>query len=398
MLSFARAVARRLAELAATLRTGWPRGWRVRRTAAGSPHVPDMPDSSTTGDGPTAPPPETELTSGTTPKLSQPEVHRRRADRPKASDCMWLEIDKLISQGILVPGARRNGMIGWPDYFKCEDIPSSRFREYRCSVTYEAHLEEPATASLWLKFWMRDPTSGNEREVKQRVAVAKRWGAWWFCDHGRWSKRLCQPNNGARFASPQAWGIRFPNPPRNRARMQHPAGHSDPNSPPNASPPGSYETTPIRRPASDRHHPSTNPVANAAQASWLADELPAKSDAKQSASCGRRLDDEHTASSPACVRRWAWFLAKLALVKRAFVGGTDCTRFSPTAARDHRGTGLLRKLGQAKYVAKRCVRQFCQAVVVWPACAVVRLSARIGAPLRKRWKQKGQSTRRPLSR
>ncbi len=209
VLSFAPAVARRLAELAATLRPASPRGWPVRRTAAGSPHVPDMPDRSTTGDGLTAPPPETEWTSGTTPKLSQPGVHRRRADRPKAGDCMWLEIDKLISQGILVPGARRNGMIGWPDYFKCEDIPSSRFREYRCSVTYEANLEEPATASLWLKFWMRDPTSGNEREVKQRVAVAKRWGAWWFCDHGRWSKRLCQPNNGARFASPQAWGIRF---------------------------------------------------------------------------------------------------------------------------------------------------------------------------------------------
>jgi hypothetical protein len=350
VLSFARAVVRRFAERAATIRPGWTHGWRVRPIADGHPHAPDIPAPS--------------------------RARRQRPDRPKAGDCMWLEIEKLIRQGILVPGARRNGAIGWRDNFTCEEIPLNRCREYRCSVTYDANLDEPATASLWLKFWMRDPATGHEREIKQQVGVAKRWGALWFCDHGRCSKRLCQPNNGARFAPPQAWGIRFPNPPRDRARIRHPAAQSDPNPPPNPLPPGGYETAPIRSSAGD---PSTEPVANATRTGWPADKRPAKSDAQQSRSCGRRpeKDDEHIASSPARGRWWAWSLAKVTLVKRAFVGNrhgeNDRTRSSTNAARANRATGLLAKVAQARTPSNGALAgsgkpSWCRPPAPWPAC------------------------------
>jgi hypothetical protein len=337
---------------------------------------------------------------------------RRRTVRPKAGHCMWLDIDRLIGQGILQPGSRRQGAIAWRDAIACEyttvDRARGRTGEYVCSVGFDADLEEPATTTVRLSYCVHDPATGNLRGVEQLVGMAWIYGELWFVDNGRRSKRLCLPPNGARFACPQAWGVRYKSPnPGQAGAARHsrcpgsrlPAEFGDSNwscrvAPPKTAggwhvrpPPGSRETPAIRPSANDGKPSSTDPVADTSGTGSSADKRSAKSHAEQTGSCGRQSEeaDEGKDSHPAFGRSCAWLLTKITKVKRAFIGN-HCRRThrnpcSTKTARANREHGLVTKFAQAKDVAKECVSRFWETIIVPSAHALGRPFAWIGGRL-----------------
>src|SRR6266545_1119573 len=192
--SFVRAIARRFTDSAAKLRPGWLPGWRVRPIPEGSFYKPEIPDEPSAADPAAMPETEPGLgTIGPQPTRIYRPGARRRTDRPKAGHCMWLDIDRLIGQGILQPGSRRQGAIAWRDTIACEYTTVDRARrrtgEYVCSVGFDADLEEPATTTVRLCYCVHDPATGNLRAVDQLVGMAWIYGELWFVDNGRRSKR-----------------------------------------------------------------------------------------------------------------------------------------------------------------------------------------------------------------
>ena len=321
------------------------------------------------------------------PTSTPPRRTGRRTDRIKARDCMWLDIEMLIRQGIVIPGAHQKGVIGWRSNFTCDQIPYDRLhsanfdRDYICTVDYDANFVHPPAGSVRFRYRVCDPMTGKQRVVEHDVAIAKNWGKWWFIDHGRLCRRLCLPpladrfgSPQPRFASPQAWGVRFANlkrAARRPTRIRRPAEHSDPHAPPNAA---SGATTAGRHVRPQGHETAL---------------IPATKDPEK--------DHEHMAAKCAPAPRWAWLLAKAAVVPRAFAdirrreNGQD--RRSAKCAKAKRGTWFRTKIIAARDASKKCVtgvrlQRFWQAMVVSPVRTIMRPFLRVSGNLLTRWKRK----------
>jgi hypothetical protein len=124
---------------------------------------------------------------------------RQGTDQAKPEKPIWLEIDELIGQGLLQPGARRVGVMN----LRCGTL----------SADYEADMVDPANAWLRLRFCTRCPPNGYRRVVDQRLALVAEGSRWRFLDRGELCEQLVLRFGG--FRRPRLTAPRPPSrPPR----------------------------------------------------------------------------------------------------------------------------------------------------------------------------------------
>jgi hypothetical protein len=227
-VAFACAVAQRFAKLVGILRPGWIRS-RSISPAIDSRRSPL--NASSTLDG------RTEFTRS---------AGRPRRTRPNAKQCIWLDIETLMRERILVPYAKSCGGIAWRDNITCEYFPDdcmetvNSARDYVCWVGFAADMCEPALAGIRLRYRTCDRATRRQRVADHRVGLARIGNAWWFIDNGRWSKRLCLPLGADRFRPPDVWNIRY--------RVPSPRHEPQPPS----------QNVPARQPGNGSHSPPAN--------------------------------------------------------------------------------------------------------------------------------------------
>jgi hypothetical protein len=86
---------------------------------------------------------------------------------------VWLDVDNLPAQQMLIPGGYTTGTIGWLDSSTCARSRPDRARDCRCSVDFEADLRDPDTLSIWLRYALPDPRTGGRKPAPpQEVGIA----------------------------------------------------------------------------------------------------------------------------------------------------------------------------------------------------------------------------------
>lgn len=126
---------------------------------------------------------------------------RWSSGRVLVEDGLVLDINKLMRDGIISPGARRSGSLVW------RRVPNG---EQIASVSYSANAHDPEDARLHLTYRVNgDPQDyGIDLETTRPNFGGDRW--WMICPAtGRRVAKLYLPNGGKIFASRQAYGLAY---------------------------------------------------------------------------------------------------------------------------------------------------------------------------------------------
>jgi hypothetical protein len=364
-VAFVCAVAQRFAKLAGILRSGWIRSRSI------SPAIDSrrsLLNASSTRNGRT----EFNRSAG-----------RPRRTRPNVKQCIWLDIETLMRERILVPYAKSCGGIAWRDNITCEYFPDdcmetvNSARDYLCRVGFAADMCEPALAGIRLRYRTCDRVTRRQRVADHRVGLARIGNAWWFIDNGRWSKRLCLPLGADRFRPPDVWNIRY----------RAPSPRHEPQPP--------SQNVPARQPGNDSHSPPANMEPIGRHPEKPAVRSKAETDQQQAnearSLCTNALainDRDPAPGTPAAAGMESWLLAKAAQVL-AFI----CPRGHRSPSHRHlRGTWLRRKVATAAsaatgYVTGSAGRPLWLALIVSPARALARAHVWLRTRLLARWRQ-----------
>ena len=130
----------------------------------------------------------------------------RQGGRLVVEDCLSLDINKLLRDGLLVPGWRvAPSILRWTE---------TRTGRETAAMAFVADLADPGAAWMRLAFGSGEGASRREHECTIRLATTRpRFGGlrWWFvCPlSGRRCGTLHLPHGASVFASRQAWRLDY---------------------------------------------------------------------------------------------------------------------------------------------------------------------------------------------
>ena len=128
----------------------------------------------------------------------------QRPPKPLIEACpISLDVERLISLGVVIPGASTSRTIYW----------TNSTGEKIFTIWLEAHLVHPSLSWIELRFLVTD-AEGNRREAVQTVAIARTYPGfgkvrYWFVDSGRRVGRLYLPEGADQFRSRHVHGLAY---------------------------------------------------------------------------------------------------------------------------------------------------------------------------------------------